>query len=71
MNTCGRCGHQDRAPHVRELLANREREARHDGRPFVPPAYAIEFRCADRDACRARVSRDMAPVEGAGGGETA
>lgn len=54
--TCGRCGRQDREPHVRSTIANREREAREDGEPFVPPAYAIENRCVDKDACRARVA---------------
>lgn len=52
---CGRCDLEAAPPVVRETIANREREARQDGRPFVHPAYAIEPRCADVEACRERV----------------
>jgi len=55
VNACGRCGTEDREPHVRQTIVNREREAHQDGRPFAPPYYDIEYRCRDRDACRRRV----------------
>lgn len=58
LHECGRCGIEDRD--VRSTIANREREAQQDGRPFEPPAYAIEYRCRDKEACRERVSRGSA-----------
>jgi hypothetical protein len=56
MNTCGRCGWQERAPHVRSTIANLEREARQDGTRYAGTPFAIEDRCKDKDACRARVA---------------
>lgn len=56
MNTCGRCGWQDREPHVRSTIANLEREARQDGTPYAGVAFAIEDRCRDKESCAARVA---------------
>lgn len=53
---CGRCGIEDREPHVRSTIANRERESVQDGTPFSLPRFAIEYRCADKEACGARVA---------------
>lgn len=53
MNTCDRCGMTSRD--VRMSLVNLAREAIHEGRRHTGPEYDHEYRCADRDACRARV----------------
>lgn len=57
MKTCGRCGWEDRDPHVRSTIANLTREARQDGRAYDGPPFAIEDRCRDKDACALRVAR--------------
>ena len=50
LHECGRCGVADRT--VRPTIANREREARLDGRLLVGPRYDVEYRCL---ACREAV----------------
>ena len=57
LNTCGRCHLEARDPIVRLTLANLEREAYRDGRPHHGPMVSHEFRCADRDACEQRRTR--------------
>lgn len=63
MNICGRCGWQDREPRVRQTIANLEREARRDGRPFAGEPFAIEYRCQDREACAQRMAQGTSPRE--------
>ena len=61
VNTCGRCGYQDRDPYVRHTLINLAREARRDGRRYDGPDYDHGYRCRDREACdqRAAVARGV------------
>lgn len=55
MNECDRCGIEARD--VRLTWVNLEREARADGRPYVPPPFGLEHRCPDKEACRERAKR--------------
>ena len=55
LQTCGRCGWQDRDPHVRLSLVNLAREAREDAGMHYGSDYSHELRCQDKAACRARV----------------
>jgi len=61
MNTCGRCGHQDRDPFVRLSIVNLAREARRDGRPYTGPDFDHGYRCRDKAACdqRRRVAQEV------------
>ena len=54
LNECGRCGWTARAPEVRLWWANVAREAVEDRRPYNGPMLAQEYRCVDREACKAR-----------------
>lgn len=61
LETCERCGWTARIPEVRLWWANAAREAVEDRRPYDGPMLVQEFRCQDREACRAR----LAAVRGA------
>ena len=61
MNTCGRCGYQDREPYVKLSLVALFREARRDGRKHTGPDYDHGYRCRDTEACdqRRRVAQEV------------
>ena len=61
LNTCGRCGWQDRDPRVKLAIVNLAREARQDGRQYDGPDYDHGYRCLDKAACdqRARIARGV------------